>query len=125
MLKLEGVKGFNEVLKSLTETSLPTMTVVRVPFHEQRALPEAGFDIIVSSLSAENAATTQCVFSSQLGSGRSTLGMVIASIVKAAQMMTKLHKMVEAGMAEKTWAEISSRASSRTPCPVRTTRIPS
>merc|ERR1711953_1329915 len=104
-LKLEGVKGFNEVLKSLTETSLPTMTVVRVPFHEQRALPEAGFDIIVSSLSAENAATTQCVFSSQLGAGRSTLGMVIASIVKAAQMMTKLHKMVEAGMAEKTWAE--------------------
>merc|ERR1712045_363873 len=38
MLKLEGVKGFNEVLKSLTETSLPTITVVRVPLHEQRAL---------------------------------------------------------------------------------------
>merc|ERR1712045_413504 len=104
-LKLEGVKGFNEVLKTLTETSLPTMSVVRVPFHEQRALPEAGFDIIVSSLSAENAATTQAVFSSQLGSGRSTLGMVIASIMKAVQMIIKLNKMVEAGMAERTWAD--------------------
>ena len=87
-LKLDGVKSFNEVLKGLTESSLPNLTVVRVPFHEQRALPEAGFDIIVSGLSSENAATTQCVFSSQLGVGRSTLGMVIASIVKAAQMCT-------------------------------------
>merc|ERR1712066_199341 len=104
-LKLEGVKGFNEILKSVTERSLPAMSVVRVPFHEQRALPEAGFDLIVSALSAENAATTQCVFSSQLGSGRSTLGMVIASIVKAVQMMTKLDKMVEAGMAERSWAD--------------------
>merc|ERR1711944_312921 len=63
-LKLEGVKGFNEVLKSLTESSLPNMTVVRVPFHEQRALPETGFDIIVAGLSSENAATSQAVFSS-------------------------------------------------------------
>ena len=43
--------------------------------------------------------------SSQLGSGRSTLGMVIASIVKAAQMIQKLNKMVEAGMAERSWAD--------------------
>merc|ERR1712241_409844 len=123
-LKLEGVKGFNEVLKTLTETSLPTMSVVRVPFHEQRALPEAGFDIIVSSLSAENAATTQCVFSSQLGSGRSTLGMVIASPVKAAQMMTKLHKMVEAGMAEKTWAENIIKSKFEDPLPSEDNKDP-
>ena len=45
------------------------------------------------------------MFSSQLGSGRSTLGMVIASIVKAAQMIQKLNKMVEAGMAERSWAD--------------------
>lgn len=48
---------------------------------------------------------SQAVFSSQLGSGRSTLGMVIASIVKAAQMIQKLNKMVEAGMAERSWAD--------------------
>merc|ERR1712020_312097 len=116
-LKLDGVKGFNEVLKSLTESSLPSMTVVRVPFHEQRALPEAGFDIIVAGLSSENAATTQCVFSSQLGSGRSTLGMVIASIVKAAQIMTKLNKMVEAGMAERTWADNIIKSKFEDPLP--------
>ena len=31
--------------------------------------------------------------------------MVIASIVKAAQMIQKLNKMVEAGMAERSWAD--------------------
>ena len=32
---------------------------------------------------------------------RSTLGMVTASIVKAMQMINKLYKMVDAGMADK------------------------
>ena len=125
-LKVEagGVKGFNEILKSVTESSLPAMSVVRVPFQEQRALPEAGFDIIVSALSGENAATTQCVFSSQLGAGRSTLGMVIASIVKAAQMMTKLHKMVDAGMAEKTWADNIIKSKFEDPLPSEDNKDP-
>merc|ERR1739844_245893 len=105
MLKLTGVKGLNEILKACSESSMPGLSVVRVPFNEQRAVPEECFDVIVKALSSENAATTQCVFSSQLGSGRSTLGMVIASTIKAVQMMTKLNKMVEAGMAEKSWAD--------------------
>ena len=36
--------------------------VTRVPFDEQRALPEECFDLIAKSLSGESAATTQCVF---------------------------------------------------------------
>ena len=60
--------------------------------------------MIAKALGGESAATTQCIFSSQLGKGRSTLGMVAASIVKAMQMITKLNAMVEAGMADKAWA---------------------
>merc|ERR1712002_5153 len=105
MLKLTGVKGLNEILKACSETSMPGMSIVRVPFNEQRAVPVECFDTIIKALSSENAATTQCVLSSQLGSGRSSLGMVIASILKAVQMMTKLNKMVEAGMAERSWAD--------------------
>eukprot|EP00092_Neocalanus_flemingeri_P018879 GFUD01020446.1.p1 GENE.GFUD01020446.1~~GFUD01020446.1.p1 ORF type:complete len:476 (+),score=137.66 GFUD01020446.1:161-1588(+) len=104
-VKLDGLKGLNEILKSCAETTMPGLTVVRVPFNEQRAVPVECFDTIIKALCSENAATTQCVFSSQLGSGRSTLGMVIASILKAVQMITKLNKMVEAGMAEKSWAD--------------------
>ena len=119
---------------------MPSLTVARVPFSEQRAIPEKCFDLIVSALGGENAATTQCVFSSQLGAGRSTLGMVIASIVKAAQMITKLNK-VRSGMAKENvdsflfvrwlrpeWQrrpgqKISSRPSSKIRCRARTTRI--
>merc|ERR1712002_108649 len=104
-LKLAGVKGLNEILKACSETSMPGMSIVRVPFNEQRAVPVECFDTIIKALCSENAATTQCVFSSQLGSGRSSLGMVIASILKACQMITKLNKMVEAGMAERSWAD--------------------
>merc|ERR1712168_761548 len=105
MLKLTGVKGLNEILKACSETSMPGMSIVRVPFNEQRAVPVECFDTIIKALCSENAATTQCGFSSQLGSGRSSLGMVIASILKARQMITKLNKMVEAGMAERSWAD--------------------
>ena len=104
-VKLDNLKGFYDILKSCGESSMPGLSVIRVPFDEQRAVPVECFDIIVKALCGENAATTQGVFSSQLGSGRSTLGMVIASVVKAVQMITKLNKMVEAGMAEKSWAD--------------------
>jgi len=104
-MKIDGVKGFSEILKTCSESSMPGLTVVRVPFIEQRALPVECFDTIIRALSSENAATTQCVFSSQLGAGRASLGMVIASILKAVQMITKLNKMVDEGMAERSWAD--------------------
>jgi len=123
-VKLDGLKGFNAILKSCAETNMPGMAVVRVPFNEQRAIPEECFDIIVKALSNENAATTQCVFSSQLGSGRSTLGMVIASIIKAVQMMTKLNKMVDAGMAEKSWADNIIKTKFEDPLPSEDNKDP-
>jgi len=103
----EGSCGFLQILTGLgagEEPALPGLKIVRVPFDEQRAIPEECFDLIAKSLCGESAATTQCVFSSQLGQGRSTLGMVTASIVKAMQMINKLYKMVDAGMADKAWA---------------------
>ena len=53
----------------------------------------------------ENLATSQCIFSSQLGQGRTTLGMTVACIVKAVLMSTKLNKMVETGIGSPEWAE--------------------
>ena len=48
----------------------------------------------------ENPATSQCIFSSQLGQG-----MTVACIVKAVLMSTKLNKMVETGIGSPEWAE--------------------
>ena len=46
-LKVDGVKGYNDILKTCSETSMPGLTVVRVPFNEQRAIPVECFDTIM------------------------------------------------------------------------------
>ena len=56
---------------------------------EERPLPEECFDQITSKLASESPSTCQCVFFSQMGKGRSTLGTVIASIVKVAKNSQK------------------------------------
>ena len=50
-------------------------------------------------------AKTECIFSSQLGRGKTTFGMVVACIVKAVQISTKLNKMVETGIGSRDWAD--------------------
>jgi len=104
-IKVDTVKELSKILSSLAETTMPGLTVVRVPFQEERPLPEDCFDLIVSQLANESPSTTQCIFSSQKGQGRCTLGTVVASIIKASQMIVKLNKMVEEGMAERSWAD--------------------
>merc|ERR1712158_266539 len=99
------LKGFTKVLSGVAEGPIPGMQVLRVPVIEEKALPEAALDVIVNALKGENPATTQCIFSSQLGQGRTTLGMTVACIVKAVLMSTKLNKMVETGIGSPEWAE--------------------
>ena len=94
VVQVEGtIKGFNDILKSLSEEKMEGLQIVRVPFLEEKALPVECFDIIVDALKAENPAKTQCIFSSQLGKSRTTLGMTVASIIKSVQMTTKLDKV--------------------------------
>merc|ERR1711994_327900 len=104
-VKLENLKNYKKILADLSAGSLPGLTVIRVPIQEEKALPEECFDVIVKALVEENPAKTQCIFSSQLGRGRTTFGMVVACIVKAVQMSSKLDKMVAEGMAQRAWAD--------------------
>ena len=46
-------------------------------------------------------AATQCAFSCQAGRGRTTLGMVVACLVKEIQITTELRKMAEMGLIPK------------------------
>ena len=103
--KLEDLKSFGKMLTDLAAGPVEGMTIIRVPVLEEKALPEECFDIIVKALAKENPAKTQCIFSSQLGKGRTTFGMVIAATVKAVQMSTKLNKMVETGIGSREWAD--------------------
>ena len=103
--KLDDLKSFGKMLTDLAAGPIEGMAIIRVPILEEKALPEECFDIIVKALAEENPAKTQCIFSSQLGKGRTTFGMVIASTVKAIQMSTKLNKMVETGIGSREWAD--------------------
>merc|ERR1711915_663141 len=103
--KLDNLKSYKKILGELATGPLEGMTVVRVPVLEERAKPEECFDTIVKLLVDENPAKTQCIFSSQLGKGRTTFGMVAACIVKAVQMSSKLNKMVETGIGSREWAD--------------------
>merc|ERR1719474_2330398 len=104
-VKLDNLKSYKKILGELAAGPLEGMTVVRVPVLEERAKPEECFDTIVKLLVDENPAKTQCIFSSQLGKGRTTFGMVVACTVKAIQMSTKLNKMVETGIGSREWAD--------------------
>merc|ERR1711913_193548 len=104
-VKLENLKNYKKILSDLSSGPLAGMTVIRVPIMEEKALPEECFDIIVKSLVEENPAKTQCIFSSQLGRGRTTFGMTAACIVKAVQMSSKLNKMVDTGIGSRDWAD--------------------
>jgi len=96
-VKAESVKGLHTVYDNLRENGFETLSTVRVPVVEERAPPESCFDILVDSLKHEPAAT-QCVFSCQMGRGRTTLGMIIACLVKEIQISTELRRMGEIGL---------------------------
>jgi len=115
-VEVSTIKSFESILKDLKE-KMPTLEYARIPFvsvmtsssllgkKEERPLPEDCFDQITQKLAPESPSACQCVFISQMGKGRSTLGTVVASIVKASQMIVKLDKMVEEGMATREWAD--------------------
>merc|ERR1719510_591332 len=67
---------------------------VMVPVVEERAPHESCFDILVESLKNEPA-STQCVFSCQMGRGRTTLGMVVTCLIKEIQVTSELRRMAE------------------------------
>ena len=104
-VKLSDLKSYKKILTEMAAGPLEGMTVIRVPVVEERPQPEDCFDVIIKALVEENPAKTQCIFSSQLGQGRTTFGMTAACIVKAVQMSSKLNKMVETGIGSRDWAD--------------------
>lgn len=104
-VKADSIMELGKVMSGLGETCLPGLQVIRLPFQEERPLAEECFDVVVSVLANESPSSAHCIFTSQKGQGRSTFGTAIACIIKASQMIVKLDKMVDEGMAERVWAD--------------------
>lgn len=126
-VKAESIKGLHTVYDGLTgeESGFGPLITFRVPVVEERAPPEQCFDILVESLKEEPAAT-QCVFSCQMGRGRTTIGMIIACLVKEIQISTELRRMGDLAWCLRTLLMTSSNKSLRLLFPgPRMTRTPS
>ena len=67
------------------------LEVVRVPLQEDQ-MPTEYIDVIVDILKTEPA-STPCVFSCQMGKGRTSLGMVAACLVKEITITAELRFM--------------------------------
>merc|ERR1712165_697854 len=94
-VKVESLLNLNSLLKELAAENC-----VLVPVVEERAPDESCFDILVESLKNEPA-STQCVFSCQMGRGRTSLGMVVSCLIKEIQITSELRKMAEIDLVSK------------------------
>merc|ERR1711863_82653 len=92
------------------------LSYVLVPVVEERAPDESCFDILVDSLKNEPA-STQCVFSCQMGRGRTTLGMVVSCLIKEIQITSELKKMAEIDLVSKDVIETLIKQKFESPLP--------
>ena len=88
-LKAEKIASLQDVLAELKETVHPNLEYTRLPANEERAPAEFCFDMMTDKLKSIPAAVP-CVFSDQIGRGRTTNAMVIACLVKEIQITSEL-----------------------------------
>merc|ERR1712088_707932 len=90
----DGIKDLESVYAFCREKCNVDLQVVRIPIVEDRMPPDYSFDSIVETLKKEPVATP-CVFSCQMGKGRTTVGLVTACLIKEIQITKELRKMEE------------------------------
>merc|ERR1712001_31509 len=90
----DGMKDLESVYTYCREKCNVDLQVVRIPMVEDRMPPDYSFDAIVETLKNEPV-STPCVFSCQMGKGRTTVGLVTACLIKEIQITKELKKMEE------------------------------
>ena len=106
-MKPEDVKSLQELYQLMRESGFEGLESKRIPVPEDRAPPEFCFDmmtginkffhdlvlitwIFISDILKSVPASVPCIFSDQQGRGRTSLGMVIACLIKEMQITTEL-----------------------------------
>jgi len=99
-VKVESIKELKDIYENLKENGYPNLIGQRCPVNEDRAPGEECFDIMIELLKNEPA-STPCIFSDQMGRGRTTLGMIIACLIKEIQITTELRRMEDIDLVAK------------------------
>merc|ERR1711962_1309054 len=97
--KIHGLFEMWDWLKT-KEGGYPGLEIHRIPVTESRSAGEACFDMITEALK-NVPASVPCVFSDQMGRGRTTSGMIIACLIKEIQITTELRRMEEIDLVSK------------------------
>jgi len=97
--KIHGLFEMWDWLKT-KEGGYPGLEIHRIPVTESRSAGEACFDMITEALK-NVPASVPCVFSDQMGRGRTTSGMIIACLIKEIQITTELRRMEEIDLVAK------------------------
>jgi len=92
-LVVETIKDLESVYRDCKEKCNVSLEVIRVPVMEDK-VPLEYMDEIINALKNE-AASTPCIFTSQMGKGRATVGMVAACLVKEIIITAELRNMEE------------------------------
>ena len=87
-IDVKDIKDLNAVYDYCREKCNVDLVVVRIPVQEDQ-MPTESIDTIIDALKDEPA-STPCVFNCQMGKGRTTLGMVVASLVKEISITAEL-----------------------------------
>merc|ERR1711934_1207402 len=94
-----------------TAAPFPGLEVHRIPVTEERSAGEACFDMMTEVLKNEPA-SVPCIFSDQMGRGRTTSGMVVACLIKELQITSELRKMEDIDLVSKSpWMTSSTKSS--------------
>merc|ERR1711934_851382 len=129
VIKAETIKGLFQVYSDLkdpkkvekeyaegeepefTPAPFPGLEVHRIPVTEERSAGEACFDMMTEVLKNEPA-SVPCIFSDQMGRGRTTSGMVVACLIKELQITSELRKMEDIDLVSKSpWMTSSTKSS--------------
>ncbi|XP_023349377.1 paladin [Eurytemora carolleeae] len=115
-IKVETIQAFGTLIKGLQENGYSKLEPARIPIVEERSPCEDCFDKIVSILKDEPASTI-CLFSCQMGRGRTTIGMIVACLIKEIQITSELRKMGEIGLIPAETVDDLIRQKFETPLP--------
>jgi len=98
--KAEKITSQQTIYTELKRHYFSNLQCHRIPVAEERAPAEYCFDMILDILKNEPA-STPCVFSDQMGRGRTTLGMVVACLIKEIQITSELRNMEKIDLVSK------------------------
>ena len=88
-LQVNSIESVDMIIEKCSKVCNVELNFVEIAALEDQAPSMSSFDVIINKLKDEPA-STPCVFSCQMGKGRSTVGLVAALLIKEIKLTTEM-----------------------------------